>query len=58
MKEQANRNLESAGAYGRTIIRWWAGFYHNHKAPSIEYTANLTPQEITEIISTSSRREF
>ena len=55
-KNEANKKLEEAGAYGRTVDRWWAGFYHSGLIPTVEYTLGLTVMEIFTTIVCSSRR--
>lgn len=56
IKQIATNKLERAGLYGRTIARWWAGFYHNHKSPTAIETLSLTRQEISNRVATQSRR--
>ncbi len=52
----ATRKLENAGAYSRTIDRWWAGFYTEYRKPTAYETACMTVSDIERTISVSSRR--
>lgn len=54
--EIAEQNLESAGAYSRTIDRWWDGFYTSGVIPTIDQTIQLDPKQIAALITMSSRR--
>ena len=54
--DRADRNLEAAGAYGRTLERWWNGFYDNGRVPTSEETAAMTSTQIAVIIANGSRR--
>ena len=56
LQEIAASKLESAGAYGRTIERWWSGFYTEWVKPTARWTAGMTPAEINRIITVASRR--
>ena len=55
-QKKADQNLREAGAYGRTVDRWWAGFYTDYKPPTVTETAEMTPAEILNLIMTGSRR--
>lgn len=52
----ANEKLAQAGAYGRTIDRWWDGFYTERRRPLASDTAKMSVQEISQTIATSSQR--
>jgi len=52
----ANDKLERAGAYGRTIDRWWDGFYTNRREPTVAETAKMDPATLSNLIATASRR--
>ena len=48
--------LERSGLYGRTIDRWWTGFYHNGHRPDAIETLSTSRQEIVSIVIEQSRR--
>lgn len=56
IRQEANAKLEAAGAYGRTIDRWWAGFYHGGIKPTEQQTIDLSVDDILRIIVCGSRR--